>query len=283
MTYPTERVVLNTSQSDQHLDTPSLTWADSHGRDWFIIRQLVSRDFKLKFRRSVLGVLWSVLNPLLMMSVMACVFTAMLRFSSSSIPSFPLYIILGNIAFTLMADSTSQGMHSIIDNAALIKKVKINRFLFPVEKVLFGLVNFSISLIAVAIVMVFVGVMPTWHVIFLPIFLIYIGSFCMGVALFLSTAAVFFRDVMHLWTIVLTAWTYATPLFYPEEILPAWLKSLEVINPMYHYVNYIRAILLYGQVPSMELNLFCCAFSLAACMVGYIVFTRHERKFILFI
>ena len=238
-----ERVLLNTTLSDNHQDIQRFTWSDSQTRDWFIIRQLVSRDFKLKFRRSILGVLWSVLNPLLMMSVMACVFTAMLRFSSSSIPSFPLYIILGNIAFTLMADSTSQGMHSIIDNASLIKKVKINRFLFPVEKVLFGLVNFSISLIAVAIVMVFVGVMPTWHVIFLPIFLIYIGSFCMGVSLFLSTAAVFFRDVMHLWTIVLTAWTYATPLFYPEEILPAWLKSLEVLNPMYHYVNYILSLI----------------------------------------
>ena len=105
----------------------------------------------------------------------------------------------------------------------------------------------------------------------------------MGVSLFLSTAAVFFRDVMHLWTIVLTAWTYATPLFYPEEILPAWLKSLEVLNPMYHYVNYIRAILLYGQVPSLELNLFCLAFSCVACVCGYLVFARHERKFILFI
>lgn len=259
------------------------TWSYAGARDLFIIQQLTSRDFKLKFRRSALGVLWSVLNPLLMMSVMALVFTNMLRFSSSDIPSFPLYIILGNIAFTLMADSTGSGMHSIVDNAALIKKVKINRFVFPIEKVLFGLVNFAISLIAVGIVMVVVGIIPSWQAAFLPVFMLYIGTFCVGLSLLLSALAVFFRDIMHLWTIVLTAWTYATPLFYPESILPHWLLSLEIANPMYHYVRYIREILLYARVPDLELNLWCIGFSLAALAIGWVVFARFERKFILYI
>ena len=161
-------------QDTAHEQIRKETWSDPWSRDWFIIEQLVSRDFKLKFRRSFLGVLWSVLNPLLMMVVMAIVFTAMLRFSSSSIPSFPLYIILGNITFTLMADSTTYGMHSIIDNASLIKKVRINRFVFPIEKVLFALVNFSFSLIAVAFVMIFVGIAPTGFALLLPLFIVYV-------------------------------------------------------------------------------------------------------------
>lgn len=259
------------------------TWSSARDRDWFIIRELVSRDFKLKFRRSALGVLWSVLNPLLMMSVMALVFSNMLRFSAGDIPSFPLYIILGNITFTLMADSTDAGMHSIIDNAALIKKVKINRFVFPIEKVLFGMVNFAISLIAVGCVMLFVGILPTLYALYLPLFLLYIGTFCIGLSLLLSALAVFFRDIMHLWTIILTAWTYATPLFYPETILPQWLLRLEIFNPMYHYVTYMREILLYARTPSLELNLWCAGFSILAVLIGYLVFAKHEHKFILYI
>lgn len=273
-------------QNQTNKDVSSISkdsWSSAHDRDCFIIRELVARDFKLKFRRSALGVLWSVLNPLLMMSVMALVFSNMLRFSSGDIPSFPLYIILGNITFTLMADSTGAGMHSIIDNAALIKKVKINRFVFPIEKVLFGVVNFAISLIAVACVMLFVGIAPTLYVFYLPVFLLYIGTFCVGLSLLLSALAVFFRDIMHLWTIILTAWTYATPLFYPETILPQWLLRLEIFNPMYHYVTYMREILLYARTPSLELNLWCAGFSALALVVGYLVFAKHEHKFILFI
>lgn len=270
-------------QDTAHEQIRKETWSDPWSRDWFIIEQLVSRDFKLKFRRSLLGVLWSVLNPLLMMVVMAIVFTAMLRFSSSSIPSFPLYIILGNITFTLMADSTTYGMHSIIDNASLIKKVRINRFVFPIEKVLFALVNFSFSLIAVAFVMIFVGIAPTGFALLLPLFIVYVGTFCVGLSFLLSAAVVFFRDIMHLWTIVLTVWTYATPLFYSEEILPLWFRNLETFNPMYHYVNFIREILLYGRMPSLELNFACIVCSLISLALGWFVFSRHEKRFILFI
>lgn len=258
-------------------------WYPVEQRDRFIVAQLVSKDFKLKYRRSILGVAWSVLNPLLMMCVMAAVFTRMMRFSSEAIPSYPLYIILGNITFTLMSDSTSQGMHSIIDASTLLKKVKIDRWVFPVEKVLFAMVNFSFSLIAVLIVMLIVHVLPTWTALLLPIFLVYLAVFCIGISMLLSTAAVFFRDVLHLWSVVLTAWTYATPLFYPEEILPAWMLSLERFNPMYHYVGYIRELLLYQRVPTLEMNLACAGFALGALVIGILVFRRFEHKFILFI
>ena len=258
-------------------------WYPMEKRDRFIVTQLVSKDFKLKYRRSVLGVAWSVLNPLLMMLVMAAVFTRMMRFSSDSIPSYPLYIILGNITFQLMSDSTSQGMTSIIGASSLLKKVRIDRWVFPVEKVLFAMVNFAFSLVAVLIVMIFVHVLPTWTALMLPIFLVYLGLFCVGVSMILSTAAVFFRDVIHLWSVVLTAWTYATPLFYPEEILPEIMLKLEVFNPMYHYVAYIRELLLYQRMPSLKLNLICFGIGVVALAIGVFVFRRHERKFILFI
>lgn len=250
-------------------------------RSLFTLSSLVSRDFKLKYRRSVLGVLWSVLNPLLMMCVLTAVFSMFLRFGN--IENYPLYLILGNTLFGLMSDSTTGAMNSIIDSASLIKKIKINKIIFPIEKVLFQLVNFAISLIAVVIVMVFFRIMPTFNLILLPILLVYMFFFCTGLGLILSALVVFFRDVKHFWSVLLTAWTYATPLFYPVEILPEWLLPFEQYNPMYHYVHYFREIALWGTTPSLESNLICIGFAAVTFLVGLLVFKKTQKKFILYV
>ncbi len=258
-------------------------WYPEPQRDRYILQQLVLKDFKLKYRRSAMGVAWSVLNPLLMMCVMAAAFSRMIGLSANGIPNYPLYIILGNVTFSFVSESTSAGMGSIIAASSLLKKVKINRWVFPVEKVLFAAVNFFFSLIAVALVMLFFRIAPTWHLLLLPLLVLYIAIFSCGLSLLLSAAAVFFRDVMHLWSVFLTAWTYATPLFYPQEILPAWMISLERFNPMYHFVTYIRDLLLYQQTPSLSLNLACISCSLLSLAIGLFVFRRTERRFILYI
>lgn len=249
-------------------------------KDWFILRSLVSKDFKLKYRRSALGVLWSVLNPLLMMIVLTAVFSTVFRFQ---IENFALYLILGQTLFGLMSDATSGAMSSIIDSASLIKKIRINKILFPLEKVAFALVNFVISLIAVVAVMVFFQVAPTLNLLFLPLLLLYVFAFSLGLGLLIAALSVFFRDVMHLWSVVLTAWTYATPLFYPIEILPDFLAPLMQFNPMYHYVTYFREIALWGMTPSLEQNLICIGFAAAALVLGYVVFRAKEKKFILYV
>lgn len=249
-------------------------------KDWFILTSLVSKDFKLKYRRSALGVLWSVLNPLLMMIVLTAVFSTVFRFQ---IENFALYLILGQTLFGLMSDATSGAMSSIIDSASLIKKIRINKILFPLEKVAFALVNFVISLIAVVAVMVFFRVVPTLNLLFLPLLLLYVFAFSLGLGLLIAALSVFFRDVMHLWSVVLTAWTYATPLFYPIEILPDFLAPLMQFNPMYHYVTYFREIALWGMTPSLEQNLICIGFAAAALVLGYVVFRAKEEKFILYV
>lgn len=249
-------------------------------KDWFILRSLVLKDFKLKYRRSALGVLWSVLNPLLMMIVLTAVFSTVFRFQ---IENFALYLILGQTLFGLMSDATSGAMSSIIDSASLIKKIRINKILFPLEKVAFALVNFVISLIAVVAVMVFFQVVPTLNLLFLPLLLLYVFAFSLGLGLLIAALSVFFRDVMHLWSVVLTAWTYATPLFYPIEILPDFLAPLMQFNPMYHYVTYFREIALWGMTPSLEQNLICIGFAAAALVLGYVVFRAKEKKFILYV
>ncbi len=249
-----------------------------HGK--FVLFELVSRDFKLKYRRSILGVLWSVLNPLLMMCVLAAVFSYMFRFN---IEHFPLYLILGQTLFTLMQDSTNGAMTSIINASSLIKKVRIEKTIFPLEQVLFQLVNFAISLIAVVLVMIWFQVFPDINIIFLPALLVYMLLFCTGLGLLLSALAVFFRDVCHLWSVVIAAWTYATPLFYPMDLLPDWMQQLMMFNPMYHYVTYFRDITMYHTNPGGMENLICLAMALITFVVGLLVFRKTEKKFILYV
>lgn len=258
----------------------SLSSKQALNRNWFTISSLVSKDFKLKYRRSILGVAWSVLNPLLMMLVLTAVFSTIFRFS---IENYPLYIILGNTLFALMSDSTSSAMYSIIDSSSLIKKVKIEKLIFPIEKVLFQLVNFCISLIAVAIVMAFFRVAPHVSLFMLPVLLVYVLLFSLGIGMALAALAVFFRDVCHLWSVVLTAWTYATPLFYPIDVLPPWMMSLMEFNPMYHFVTYFRDIALYGTVPGLSENLLCLFVAIVTFLIGFFIFRKTEKKFILYV
>lgn len=251
----------------------------------FILKQLVTKDFKRKYRRSVLGIAWSVLNPLMMMIVMSVVFSFVFR---ADIENYPLYLILGNITFSFMSESTSQALMSFIDAAPLLKKVRVSRFVFPVQKVLFALVNFTFSLVAVALVMLWFRVVPTWHIIWLPACLFLLVLFCSGIGLIVGSLAVFFRDVVHLWSVILTAWTYLTPIFWvPTQLAangaPAWVMSIVELNPMYGFVTFMRDIFLWNQNPSMQTLGLCVFWAVIMLGIGILVFRKTQHKFILYI
>lgn len=258
-------------------------WYPTHQRDQFILRQLVSKDFKLKYRRSILGVVWSVLNPLLMMTVMAVVFSTFLGNRAEDVVNYPLYLILGNTAFQLMNDATTMGMRSIIDASSLLKKVRINRVVFPVQKVLFAVVNYLFSLIAVGIVMLVFRIPLTIYALLTPVALLLLAGFCIGLAMLLSALAVFFRDVIHLWSVVTTAWMYGTPLFYSVNIMSPWMLQVMRFNPMFHFVTFIRDCLLFQQLPATGTILGCVISAVLALVIGYTVFHKLEKKFILHI
>ena len=256
------------------------TKKSSFQRDWFILSSLVGKDFKIKYRRSVLGVLWSVLNPLLMMVVLTAVFSTIFRFN---IEYFPVYLILGQTLFTFMSDATSTSMSSIVQAAPLIKKIRINKWIFPLEKVTFALVNFGFSFLAVIAVMLFFKITPTINVLFFPLLIVCVYVFSLGLGLMLAALAVFFRDIIHLWSVLLTAWTYATPLFYPTEILPDWALPIIKYNPMYYYVNVLRESVLWGQTPSSKELIICVFCALVAIILGVLIFKKLQKKFILYV
>lgn len=251
----------------------------------FILEQLVGKDFKRKYRRSVLGVVWSVLNPLLMMIVMSLVFSFFLRYDN--IEHYPLYLILGNVIWQVFADSTNQGVTSILDAAPLLKKVRIKKTVFPAERVLFSLVNFAFSLVAVLLVMLYEGVTPSWTMLMLPILLVLLLGFCLGMSLILSSLAVYFRDVIHLWSVVLTAWNYMTPIFWPSTMIGSvpygFMRVIMLANPMYNYVTFMRMTWLNGMVPEPITIAMCVFWAVVALAGGYLVFNKLQRKFILYI
>lgn len=277
-----------TKQQDSR-SVPATFAKNEFEKDAFILKQLVTKDFKIKYRRSVLGVAWSVLNPLLMMIVMAIVFSTIFaqgRNGSITPEMYPLYLIVGNITFSVMSESTNQALMSIIGAAPLLKKVKVHRWVFPVQKVLFSLVNFAFSLVAVALVMIWFRVAPSWHLILLPVALVLLMGFCMGVGMLLSALTVFFRDVMHLWTVVITAWTYITPIFWTTDFIaqmPHLVRVLVYANPMFNYIQFMRDIFLFRTTPTLFTVGMCVAWAVIALALGYFVFHKNEHKFILYI
>lgn len=276
-------------ESQKAVAKPASHAKNDFEKDKFILRQLVTKDFKIKYRRSVLGVAWSVLNPLLMMIVMSIVFSTIFaqgRNGSITPEMYPLYLIVGNVTFSVMSESTNQALMSIIWASSLLKKVKVHRWVFPVQKVLFSLVNFAFSLVAVALVMLWFHVVPSWHLILLPVCLLFLMCFCMGLGMMLSALAVFFRDVMHLWTVVITAWMYLTPIFWTTDYISHmahWIQVLVVVNPMHNYLQFMRDIFLFNTVPSSLTFGLCAVWAVLALAIGYTVFHKTEHKFILYI
>lgn len=245
-----------------------------------LLHELVVRDLKVKYRRSFLGYLWSLLNPLMMMAIMSLVFSYMFRFD---IPNYPLYLICGQTLWTFLNESTNMAMQSVIINGSLIRKVYIPKYIFPVSRVLSSFVTMSFSLAAILIVMLVTRVPLTWKLLLIPVPLVLLLLFCIGVGMALSALAVYFRDMIHLYSVLVMAWMYMTPIFYPMSALPETLASFLKWNPMYHYVTFFREVVLYGTTPSASLWIGCLGFSALALAVGYGVFHKLQRNFILYV
>lgn len=245
-----------------------------------LIRELVVRDLRVKYRRSFLGYIWSLLNPLLMMLVMTLVFSYMFRFD---IPNYPLYLICGQTLFSFFNESTSMAMYSIMQNGALIKKVYVPKYIFPISRVLSCFVTMSFSLVSILIVMIFTRSPFYWTILLTPVPLLLLLMFSCGFALILSSLAVYFRDITHLYSVVTLAWMYLTPIFYPLSAIPKEIAPLIQCNPLYNYITFFRELILYGTMPHLGLWLICIALSAVAMIIGLLVFRKLQRNFILYV
>lgn len=246
----------------------------------FLIKQLVSRDFKTKYKRSVLGAFWSFLNPLLTMAVQYVVFSTIFR---SNIENYPVYLLSASILFNYFTESVGGGLVSIVGNASLIKKVYVPKYIYPVTKVLSTAINLLISLLPLLVVIFITGEKINKAYLLIPFVIFCLMLFCIGMSLIMSTLMVFFRDMQFLWGVISLLWMYATPLFYPESIIPQKFKFVLVCNPMYHYITFFRHILLEHSSPQMLEYIACLISSIVVCAVGYAIFNKAQKKFVLYL
>ena len=262
---------------------------------WPLLQNLASKDFKIKYRRSVLGIAWSILNPLLTMLVLTAVFGFMFGIRDyPGVSDFAVFYIVGAAMWNFFAEATSGSMTSVLASASLIKKVYIPKYIFPLEKCLFSLINFAFSLIAVAIVMAlrFGRFDMGWTVVLIPLPVLYCLMFAVGISMFLSAVSVFFRDIIHLYSVILTLWMYLTTLIYPLSMIEKqfdpdsplrFVVYIIKYNPMSVYVNFFRDIVMNNTVPSLEQNLLCIGYGVVALIIGIFTFKKLEKKFILYI
>ena len=246
----------------------------------FLIHQLVSRDFKTKYKRSVVGVLWSFLNPLLTMIIQYIVFSTIFK---ANISNYPVYLLTGIVMFNYFSEACGMTLTSILSNASLITKVYVPKYIYPLSRVLSSAVNLLISLIPLMCVVVFTGVTvtPAYLLIIFPLCCLIV--FCMGLGMLLASSMVFFRDTQFLWGVLSMIWMYATPIFYPESILPQQFSFVLKINPLYYFIKFARTCILNGVSPEPMMYVQCALFALGMLAIGAVMFKKSQDKFILYI
>lgn len=246
----------------------------------FLIKQLVQRDFKVRYKRSVLGVFWSFLNPLLMMIVQYVVFSQLFK---SDIDNYPVYLLCGLVVFNFFNEGVGVALGSIVGNAALITKVYLPKYIYPVTRVLSSGINLVMSLIPLVIAALITGEQITRAYLMLPYILLCVILFTIGLGMVLAAAMTFFRDIQFLWGIISMIWMYLTPLFYPISIIPDGFRQVIMSNPMYFFVSAVRSIVLEGIAPRPIVFCQCTLVALAMLAVGCFVFKKTQDKFVFYI
>lgn len=243
-----------------------------------LLEELISRDVKIKYKHSMLGVLWTLLNPLLMMTVLSIVFSNLFRFD---IENFPLYILSGQVIFNFFNDATTNAMSAIVGNAALIKKVYVPKYMFVLSRVFSSLINLMASFAALIIVMLVMRAELHWTVLlaFVPITLAVFMS--LGIGLILSAVTVKFRDVMHLYSVLMTVLLYLTPVIYPMSILTEGLYDVVMSNPLTVVIVMFRDLMLYNTMFSIETLGLAILQTAIFMALGIWVFYKKQDEFIL--
>lgn len=243
-----------------------------------LLEELVSRDIKIKYRKSILGVLWTLLNPLLMMIVLAVVFSNLFKFD---IENFPLYLLSGQIVFNFYNDATTSSMTSVIGNAALIKKVYVPKYMFVLSRVFSSFINLLASVTALMLVMIAMRAELHWTVILAIIPLILLVLLSLGIGLILAAVTVKFRDIEHLYSVFTTALMYLTPVIYPMSILPEWLYYVVMLNPLTNILLMFRDVMIYNTLFSPGAMVLAIVETVFFLIVGLYVFYKNQDQFIL--
>ena len=241
----------------------------------FVVQELVSREIKRKYARSYLGILWSVLNPLLMMIVMSAIFSVMFR---RNIENYPVYFLTGNIIYQMFSTATNTTMTSLVDNKQMLIKVKFPMKIFPLSRAVTALVNFGYSCIAYAAILIFFRIPLDVAMLFFPVVIAATFVFSLGVAYLLSVAYVFFGDIKHLYSVFLTLLMYCSAIFYPVENITGWMHEFIIRNPMYNFIACARSVMMYQTMPTEAELIRLVVWSIGMYVVGEWIFRVSKNR-----
>jgi len=248
----------------------------------FLLYQLIARDFKVKYKKSILGIVWSLLYPVLTMAVLAIVFTNVFKFSTPGV-NYLVYLMSGLVLFNYFSEASNLAMSSVVANFSLINKVYMPKYIFPLSKCLFVGINFLLTLIPLYAIIFLTGTGVNWHHIMLPYVIACLLLFTIGVGLILATISVFMRDMFYIYGVLISLWTYLTPIMYDIRIIPEKFIFFMKLNPMYWFLRFARDIILFNTTPATNVWVFCGIISVFFLILGLVVFKKNQDKFIYYV
>ncbi|MBK7318547.1 MAG: ABC transporter permease [Anaerolineales bacterium] len=241
-----------------------------------LIFQLIRKDIVARYKRSVLGVAWTMLQPLGMMVILSVVFSTLF----SQVKGYPAYILSGLIAWTFFSQATSAMMTQIVWGGALLRQIYVPRTSFAVSSIGTGLTNLGISFIPLVLIVLIIGLPLRWSILFVPVSMLLLGAFALGVGLIISTMSIYFPDVADMYNLVLTGWMYLTPIVYPETLIPeAYRYWFFHLNPMYYYVKIFRAPIFEGVLPDGDILIVATLISVTTLIIGWLFFSKRSDEF----
>ncbi|HNZ00725.1 MAG TPA: ABC transporter permease [Anaerolineaceae bacterium] len=241
-----------------------------------LVRQMISRSIKTRYKRSALGVIWTMLNPLLTMLVLTIVFSTLFRFQ---IEHYPVYILSGLLAWNFFASTTNLAMGEMLWSGDLLKRIYLPKAIFVVSTTGSGLVNMGLSMVPLLIIMLITRTPITSSMLILPVSILALTIFAMGVGFILSTIVVYFQDIMPIYEVVLMMGMYATPIIYPPEIIPERFQFITKLNPVYYFVRCFQEPIFKGQIPSLETWITTFLIAIFTLIVGWYIFTRKVSEY----
>lgn len=246
----------------------------------FLFEELVKRDFKEKYKRTVLGMAWSILSPLLTLLVMKVVFT---QFFGRSTPFYTTYLFSGNLVMAYFRESTKGGMNSLISNAPIFSKINIPKYLFIFSRNVSALVNFLIILVVFFFFCALDGITFGFHMLALIYPVICLLAFNLGIGMILSAMFVFFRDTTYLYDVFLTLLTYMSAIFYRIDGYEPAVQQMFLLNPVFCYIKYFRDVVIDGAIPTLAFHVLCAFYAAAALSLGFLIYKKNNHKFLYYV
>lgn len=255
-------------------------WIGKARKNQFLFEELVKRDFKQKYKRTVLGMVWSILSPLLTLLVMRLVFT---QFFGRDTPHYTTYLFAGNLMFSYYREATNGGMNALMSNASIFSKVNVPKYMFLLSKNVSSLLNFALTYCVFFLFAALDGVAFGWHFLALVYPVLCLMLFNIGIGMILSALYVFFRDISYLYDVFTMLLMYMSAIFYTVDRFSPAVQRLFLCNPVYCYIKYVRTVVLDGNIPSLQYHLLCAFYAVAVVGIGGIIYKKYNHKFLYYV